>query len=113
MLRAKQLCGLKFRRQHPIGPWFADFACPERMPVVEIDGGYHDEIVEQDLKRQRQIEQLGWRVLRVTAEDVEQDAEAVARGIASEVGLPFEFQRRKATGSGMMNLKSTKRDRPT
>ncbi len=81
------------------------------MLVVEIDGGYHDETVGKDLNRQRQIEQLGWRVLRVTAEDVEQDAATVARGIARELGLSFEFERRKATGSGMLNLKSTNRDR--
>jgi len=111
VLRARQLCGLKFRRQHPIGSWFVDFACPEKMLVVEIDGGYHDETVGKDLNRQRQIEQLGWRVLRVTADDVEQDAETVARGFARELGLPFEFERRKATGSGMLNLKSTNRDR--
>ena len=56
LLRAKQLCGLKFRRQHPIEPWIVDFACRERMLVVEIDGGYHDNVVENDLKRQEHLE---------------------------------------------------------
>ena len=55
VLRGRQLCGLKFRRQHPIEPWIVDFACPEKMLVVEIDGGYHDDVVETDLKRQAQI----------------------------------------------------------
>ena len=73
ILRARQLCGLKFRRQHPIGPWITDFACREKMLVVEIDGGYHDETVEEDLTRQKYLESLGWTVIRFTAEDVEQD----------------------------------------
>ena len=38
ILRTRQLCGLKFRRQHPIGPYVVDFACVEKHLVVEIDG---------------------------------------------------------------------------
>jgi len=37
ILRAKQVCGLKFRRQHPIGSYFADFACVSKKLVIEID----------------------------------------------------------------------------
>ena len=44
VLRAKQLCGLKFRRQYPIETWIVDFACPEKMLIVEVDGGYHDHV---------------------------------------------------------------------
>ena len=54
------MCGLKFRRQYPIEPWIVDFGCRERMLVVEIDGGYHDNVVEED-------------------------AEAIARAIAREL----------------------------
>ena len=43
-----QLCGLKFRRQHSIEPWVVDFVCPAQKLVVEIDGGYNDNIVEYD-----------------------------------------------------------------
>ena len=101
VLRARQLCGLKFRRQHPIEPWIVDFACPEKMLVVEIDGGYHDDIVENDLKRQEQLVAMGWQVIRFTDKDVEEDADAVARAIARELDLEYEFSPRKATGSGM------------
>ena len=45
LLRSKQLCGLKFRRQHPIGPFFADFACQSHHTVIELDGDYHDHIL--------------------------------------------------------------------
>ena len=38
LVRAKRMVGVKFRRQHPIGPYFADFACVSKKLVVEIDG---------------------------------------------------------------------------
>ena len=109
VLRARQLCGLKFRRQHPIEPWIVDFACRERMLVVEIDGGYHDNIVENDLKRQEHLQSMGWKVIRFRDKDVEEDAEAVARAIARELNLEYEFSPRKATGSGMSSIKETKK----
>ncbi|WP_417731158.1 endonuclease domain-containing protein [Rosistilla oblonga] len=110
VLRAKQLCGLKFRRQHPIHPWIVDFACPQMMLVVEIDGGYHDSVLSDDLKRQKHIESLGWQVLRFTDKQVEEDAEAIARAITYELGLPYKFKPRKAIGSGMKSVKrSTER----
>jgi leucyl-tRNA synthetase len=48
------------------------------MLVVEIDGGYHDNVVEDDLKRQEHLESIGWKVIRFSDKDVEEDAEAVA-----------------------------------
>ncbi|HBT40703.1 MAG TPA: endonuclease domain-containing protein, partial [Rhodospirillaceae bacterium] len=42
-LRNRQLDGHKFRRQHPIPPYVADFACVERGLIVEVDGGQHSE----------------------------------------------------------------------
>ena len=102
ILRANQLCGLKFRRQHPVDPWITDFACVEKMLVVEIDGGCHDQTVEADIQRQKDLERLGWKVIRFTDKDVEDDAEVVARAIAKELELPYEFTKRKRTGSGMM-----------
>ena len=106
VLRARQLCGLKFRRQHPIQPWIVDFACPQQMLVVEIDGGYHDNVVENDLKRQKHLESMGWKVIRFRDKEVEEDAEAVARAIAAELNLEYEFSPRKATGSGMRSIRT-------
>jgi very-short-patch-repair endonuclease len=104
VLRARQLRGLKFRRQHPIEPWIVDFACPQQMLVVEVDGGYHDNVAENDLKRQEHLESRGWKVIRFSDRDVEVDAEAVARAIARELNLEYEFRPRKATGSGMRHI---------
>ena len=106
LLRAKQLCGLKFRRQHPIGPFFADFACKAKMLVVEVDGGYHDYVGEEDLEREAFLRKAGWDVFRVTDKDVEDDPEAVAIGIARHLELEFEFSRRGGTGSGMESLRA-------
>ncbi len=41
LLRARRIGGAKFRRQHPIGPYFADFACISRKLVIEVDGEHH------------------------------------------------------------------------
>ena len=109
ILRAKQLCKLKFRRQHPIGPFFADFACVERQLVIEIDGGYHEEVVESDLEREEYLNQHGWTVIRFTDKEVEQDAEAVARAIANHLGLTYEFRKRSADGSGMTSIRAPTR----
>ena len=47
-LRARQICGAKFRRQHSIGPFIADFCCVEYGLVVELDGGQHASHADAD-----------------------------------------------------------------
>jgi len=108
LLRSKQVCGLKFRRQHPIGPFFADFACNSQKLVVEIDGGYHDAVAESDLSREAYLKKLGWDVVRFSDQDVEDDPEAVAIAIARHLGLRFEFRKRKKSGSGMKHVRKAK-----
>ena len=100
ILRAKQLCGLKFRRQHPIGPFFADFACVEKMLVVEIDGDCHDYKGEEDLAREEFMKKLGWKVLRLNAAEVEANPSDAGIAIAKFLGVEYVFNSRKKTGSG-------------
>ena len=100
LLRSKQLCGLKFRRQHPVDPYLADFACQRYHFIVELDGEYHDQIADDDLKRQRYLEKLGWRVVRFKNEDVLRDAEHVLRAIAKELGIAYLFRKRMSKRSG-------------
>ena len=95
VLRARRLCALKFRRQHPIDPFIADFACAEKRLVVELDGGYHDMIFEEDQQRTEKLRDAGWDVIRFWNEDVLEDVEAVAIGIARHLGLEAEFRSRK------------------
>ena len=65
-LRARRLQGMKFRRQFPIGPYFADFCCLEQRLIVEIDGRQHNENVAHDNQRSAYLISLGFRVLRFT-----------------------------------------------
>lgn len=50
-LRDKQLNGYRFRRQHPIGPYIADFACIDKSLVIELDGGQHQDRASYDEQR--------------------------------------------------------------
>ena len=70
-LRKRRLEGIKFRRQHPIGPFIADFYSPALKLVIEVDGPTHEFTVAKDAARQYFIEQQGLRVLRFTADEVE------------------------------------------
>lgn len=65
-VKNKQMHGLKFRRQHPLGNFIADFYCHELKLVVEIDGGIHElsKIQERDKEREDKIKELGLSVLR-------------------------------------------------
>ncbi|MEM7035149.1 MAG: endonuclease domain-containing protein [Chloroflexota bacterium] len=69
-LRGKQIEGLKFRRQHPLGPFIVDFYCAACRLVVEVDGGIHDDQQEADAARTEQLEAYGYRVIRFRNEAV-------------------------------------------
>src|SRR4051794_25799594 len=84
-LTARQVNGWRFRRQHPIDPYIADFACVEAMLIVEADGGQHAES-DHDLVRDAFLREAGWRVLRFWNTDVLQNMEGVFDTIAAELG---------------------------
>ena len=72
MLRANRLEGIRFRRQHPIGPYILDFYCSAARLAIEIDGAGHDfaERVRHDQRREAWLAEQGVRVLRIAARDV-------------------------------------------
>ena len=78
-LRGRQVRDLKFRRQHPIGPYFADFACLEIGLVIELDGGQHaeEDAGSYDQKRSSDMAALGFQTLRFWNNDVLSKTEAV------------------------------------
>ena len=90
VLRGRRLAGLKFRRQEAIGPYFADFCCRERKLIVEVDGTSHEDKLQRDAQREAFLADQGYRVLRVTNQEVSEDLEAVARYIAREAGVRFD-----------------------
>ena len=69
-LRDRRFAEHKFRRQRPIGPYFADFACLDAKLVIELDGGQHVDAAAYDADRTRFIEGQGFRVLRFWNNDV-------------------------------------------
>ena len=87
-LRARQVNGLKFRRQHPIGRYIADFCCPEKCLVIEIDGGQHMNRTFADERRTEFLVQEGYRVLRYWNHDVLVAPEAVLQHIIQETESP-------------------------
>ena len=82
-LRRKQL-GLRFRHQHPAGPYILDFFCPSARLCVEVDGSQHDLTAAADEDRDRWLGRQGIQVVRVSATDVLADPDAVAQWIAAQ-----------------------------
>ena len=82
-LRAGRTLGMKFRRQHPVPPYVADFACIDAMLIVELDGGQHAE--EGDAARTAFLEGQGFHVLRFWDNDVLNKTEAVLEAIVNAV----------------------------
>ncbi|MDB5876829.1 MAG: hypothetical protein JWQ41_243 [Variovorax sp.] len=76
-LRDRRMANHKFRRQRPIGPYFADFACIEAKLIVELDGGQHVEAAVYDADRTRFLEGQGYRVLRFWNNEVLMQTDAV------------------------------------
>ena len=105
-LRGKQLDSYKFRRQHIIDQFIADFVCLSKQLIIEVDGGYHSlpEVEISDLQRTEILESLGYKVIRFTNEEVLNNIDAVLAeinrtldslslggrdGDGASVGIPF------------------------
>ena len=91
LLCDRKLAGCKFRRQHPIGPYFADFACVEKKLVVEIDGEHHAFQIEADARRTELMNSKGWRVVRFWANEVVSNIDGVSTEILTHLTPSAEF----------------------
>ena len=85
-LRASQLGGTKFIRQHPIGPYVVDFTCRSARLAIELDGGQHADN-PADAARTAIIEAHGYRVIRFWNNDVLQNTDGVLTAIVEELNL--------------------------
>jgi len=85
----KNRLGWRFRRQLPIRPYVADFACIEARLIVEADGGQHARPEDHDL-RDSELRRQGWRVLRFWNNQILANPEGVMRTIAEALGPPRE-----------------------
>ena len=88
-IRKKQL-GIKFRRQHGIGRYIADFYCSEYKLVIELDGDSHDSLEAQtyDAERNMFMLKIGLNVLRFTNQEVFTNIEGVLQNIEDNVKKP-------------------------
>lgn len=82
-LRGGRLSGLKFRRQHPLPGCIADFCCPERKLVIEVDGDIHlvPENAGSDALRDERLRADGFTILRISNVQIHNDLQNVLRQI--------------------------------
>lgn len=83
--------GIKYRRQHPIGPYIADFYCSAARLVIEIDGEARDRgnRPERDVARDAAMRTAGYEILRFAAADVLKNMEAVILTIRAAAESPL------------------------
>ncbi len=86
-LRNRKFEGLKFRRQHPINQFIVDFYCHEKLLVVEVDGGIHNEIKvkERDEGREAELQNFGLTIIRFTNEEIMNDMKHVLEKLKAAV----------------------------
>jgi len=87
-LRRRQLDGLRFRRQVPLGRYIVDFSCYDARVVVELDGGQHAESREDDAARTQWLEDRGFRVLRFWNNEIFENLEGVLEVVRSAASTP-------------------------
>ena len=88
-LRLLRGAGPIFRRQHPIGPYVADFYCSAAKLVIEVDGAEHTEPAQiAHEERRAYMRQLGYRVLRIPAGDIFRRVDDVAQGVVEAALAP-------------------------
>jgi very-short-patch-repair endonuclease len=100
--RARQLQGLKFRRQHGIGPYIVDFYCPEQFLVIEVDGDSHadaDQILKDQL-RDRYFQSLGLRVVRYINDDILKNLDRALEDLADRLSSGSTSPRPPLRGRG-------------
>jgi very-short-patch-repair endonuclease len=76
-IRSAQVDNWKFRRQHPVGRFIADFYCAEARLIVELDGRSHDATVNYDAERTEWLSREGYTVIRFANDDVLKDSDSV------------------------------------
>jgi very-short-patch-repair endonuclease len=92
LVRDRRLDGLKFRRQHPLGPFVADFYCAELRLADELDGAVHDELEAADRWRDATFQGQRITVLRIPNDELFADPDAVAQRVRDAVAAIREAE---------------------
>ena len=88
-LRDRRLCGVRFRRQHPIGPFIVDFCSIEANLVIELDGGQHALQARSDAARTEFLQRQGYQLLRFWDNETLANIDAVLLRIVEALGHAF------------------------
>jgi cyclase len=96
----KGIHGLKFRKQHPVGLYIADFYCHKAKLIIEVDGAIHqDELIKaNDEIREKDLLNWGYKTIRFTNREVLAHIETVLEKISTEVN---HIINNKASQSGV------------
>lgn len=94
-LRNRQLAGIKFRRQEPLGVFIVDFCSLDAKLVIELDGGQHAEHLAADAERTTALERMGYRVLRFWNNEVVENLDSVLERIAAIASAPVAAPEKK------------------
>ena len=88
--------GIKFRRQHPIGLYIADFYCHKAKLIIEVDGSIHnnEDVKESDELRQKELENWGYTIIRFTNKMILECSEKVILEISNIVNSIIQNQLR-------------------
>ncbi|MDP7247177.1 MAG: endonuclease domain-containing protein [Candidatus Peribacteraceae bacterium] len=84
-LRNRNFSDTKFRRQVNIGPYIADFLCWRHNLIIEIDGLIHEKRKEHDVHRDKYLRDHGFKILRITNEEVNSDLESVLKKVEHSI----------------------------
>ena len=104
-LKDRRTLGLKFRRQVPIDRYIVDFYCHEILVIIELDGGVHDQPgqVEWDEKRNSRLEELGYRVLHITNENIFNHPDCLFEMIRALYPSPGAARHPLPSGEGLIS----------
>jgi imidazole glycerol-phosphate synthase subunit HisF len=91
--------GLKFRRQHPIGRFIADFYCHKLKLIIEVDGSVHslETVQENDEIREKELSDMGYNIIRFTNEQVTKQADEVILSIKEKAQTIINSQNQNAS----------------
>ncbi len=100
--------GFKFRRQHAIGQFIADFACLEKKLVIEVDGAIHENQKREDKERELIIKDEGFDVIRFTNDEVLNNISGVLHKIKEALTSPSLLER--GSGGEVIKVFTTRPD---
>ena len=93
------ISGLKFRRQHPIGNYIADFFCHKAKLIIEVDGSIHilENVKKLDVIKQKDLENLCYYIIRFTNKEVQLNIEKVLDTIKEKISKLISLQNQNAS----------------